>query len=140
MFLVVHGCFQNAGNVDWRIFVFVPESPEYDDSLRIDDEYAQKVNEMTEFKPDPHFFKGDGGFAVRGQILIYEKVPEKILRSAQRRVEQDILQKEPFVNFLVDLSEGVIFVPKLNIRNEVMSEFEPYLYAIEQTGNDLDLC
>ena len=77
MFLVVHGCFQNAGNVDRRIFVFVPESQEYDDSLRIADEYAQKVNEMTEFKPDPHFFKGDGGFAVRGQILIYEKVPEK---------------------------------------------------------------
>lgn len=74
-----------------------------DNSQKTVDQNDKRFNEITGYKPDPHHFKADGGYAMRGQILKYDRVSEEVIKTAQMRAEHDILETESLVQFIVDL-------------------------------------
>lgn len=128
--------FVSTIGTDYRTFVFLFDEKNQIDGIEIADQYVKKVNDMTGFKP--HRTQADK-CTQRQQIFIYESVPQAVLDKVQESVYSDITQKDILTNFVIDLSEEVLYIPFLCTRAYVPAFYPNYRRAIEHVGRYLDL-
>lgn len=123
--------------IDWRTFVFLFDEENQADGIDIAENYVKKVNELTRFKPAGR--SRTIIFTQRIQLFIYNNVPQAVLDKAQESVYFDNIQNDILTNFIIDLSEGVLYIPCLCTRSNVGLTHIPYLIAIKKVGKYLDL-
>lgn len=127
--------------VDWRVFIFLFDENNHNYDLGITDQYIEKITVKTGFKPTVYRHKGTTfGYSMKGRIMVYDRIPEAIINTAQNSVMDKIISEEPTVDFLIDLTEGFLYIPRLNTRVDVYYRYSPYLYAIEQIGEYFGDC
>lgn len=128
---------ESTGKYDWRTFVFLFDENNPADGIDIAAQYVKDVNKSTGFKPARRI--NTFTLTSRIQIFIYDSVPKTVLDSIQDSVYFDIIHFDILTNFIIDLSEGVLYIPLLLTRTDVTLTQSPQLKAIEKVGKYLDL-
>lgn len=123
--------------IDWRTFVFIFDKKNPADGTDIAEQYVKKVNELTRFKPAGR--SRTMVYTQRIQLFIYNNVPQAVLDKVQESVYFDNIHNDILTNFIIDLSEGLLYIPCLCTRSYVGFTHIPYLIAIKKVGKYLDL-
>ena len=127
---IAHNCWygKESGRRDLRVFVFEIHETSLGSTLNLANMYVKRVNEKTSFPSlidkDMHQHMG------RIQLFLYDDVPQIVLNSAARSVEDNIEQPEFLVNLFVGLKEGVLYIPFC--RSRLLGVGRLYQYAINR--------
>lgn len=126
---------KERGSRDLRVFVFsTPERSQYS-NLSFADSCVKMVNEKTKFPSlidtDMHQHMG------RVQLFLYDEIPQTVLNSAARSVEDNVEQSEFLVNLFVDLKKGMLYIPFC--RSRLLGAGRLYQYAIKRVEKWLNL-
>lgn len=123
---------------DWRVFLFIFDRNNCCDGIDAASQFVKTVNEATGFKYRVQY-KGSIAYSLRAQIFIYDKIPATMIEATQNSVKTDITAGDILVNFMIDLKEGVLYIPRLCEGVSLDYLLKPYTYAIERIGEYLEL-
>lgn len=118
-----------------RVFAFSFCEDELNNDLSIAERYVKRINEKTHFPSiidkDMHQKMG------RVQLFLYNEVPQTVLNSAARNVEDNIEQSEFLVNIFINLTEGAVYIPFCCSR--LLGVGRLYQYAINRVSAWLNI-
>lgn len=118
-----------------RVLIFSLHEDDHNNDLSIAEQYVRRINEKTRFPTliDKEMHQNMG----RIQLFLYNEVPQMVLNSAARSVEDNIEQSEFLVNIFIGLNEGALYIPFCCSR--LIGVGRLYQYAINRVAEWLNI-